>query len=109
MANCKTLQVIRIKGNNKLPNKKYNLYGLPERLETDKGAAFISRKDKDFYMSEYIEIEYSTRRLYTGTGAAKRAIQTLKNVSITNRETNSCLTAGVNSTERNAIHSTYGT
>ena len=43
-----------------------------------------------------MEIEYSTPRIHTGTGAVERAIQTLKNLIITNLEENIGLTECVN-------------
>ena len=66
--------------------QNFNLYGLPEKIKTDKGGAFVSKEYKKFCKSKNIEIEYSTPRLHTGTGAVERAIQTLKNLIIANLE-----------------------
>ena len=72
--------------------QNFNLYGLPEKIKTDKGVAFFSKEYKDFCESENIEIEYSTPGIHTRTGAVERAIQTLKNLINTNLEENICLT-----------------
>ena len=76
--------------------QNFNLYGLPEKIKTDKGGAFVSKECKEFCQSKNIEIEYSTPRMHTGTGAVERAIQTLKNLIITNLEDKTCLTECVN-------------
>ena len=76
--------------------QNFNLYGLPEKIKTDKGGAFISKEHKEFCNGKNIEIEYSTPRVHTGTGAVERAIQTLKNLIIANLEDNTCLTECVN-------------
>ena len=76
--------------------QRFNLYRLPEKIRTDKGGAFISKEYKEFCQSKNIEIEYSTPRMHTGTGAVERAIQTLKNLIITNLEDKTCLTECVN-------------
>ena len=56
----------------------------------------MSPKNRDFCKSKNFEIEYSTPRLHTGTGAVERAIQTLKKLIIAKIEDNLCLTEGVN-------------
>ena len=76
--------------------QNFSLYGLPEKIKTDKSGAFISKEYKEFCESKNIEIEYSTPRIHTGTGAVEHAIQTLKNLVITNQEENICLTECVN-------------
>ena len=76
--------------------QNFNLYGLPEKIKTDKGGAFISKEYKEFCESKNIEIEYSTSRTHTGTGAIERAIQTLENLISTNLEEIICLTECVN-------------
>ena len=78
---CKTAEtkeVINFLTNN------FNLYGLPEKIKSDKGGAFISKEYREFCKSRNIEIEYCTPRLHTGNGAVERAIQTLKNLMLTN-------------------------
>ena len=80
---CKTAEtkeVINFLTNN------FNLYGLPEKIKSDKGGAFISKEYREFCKSRNIEIEYCTPRLHTGNGAVERAIQTLKNLMLTNLE-----------------------
>ena len=64
----------------------FNLYGIPEKIESDKGGAFISKEYREFCKSRNIEIEYCTPRLHTGNRAIERAIQTLKNLMLTNLE-----------------------
>ena len=76
--------------------QNFNLYGLPEKIKTDKGGAFLSKEYKEFCKSKNIEIEYSTPRLHTGTGAVERVIQTLKNLIIANLEDETGLTECVN-------------
>ena len=58
--------------------------------------AFISKEYKEFCNAKNIEIEYSTPRMHTGTGAVECAIQTLKNIIIAILEGNTCLTESVN-------------
>ena len=62
----------------------------------DKGGACISKKYKEFCKPRNIEIEYSTPRLHTGTGAVEHALQTIMNLIIANLEGNLCLTECVN-------------
>ena len=76
--------------------QNFILYRLPEKIKTDKGGAFVSKEYKEFCKSKNIEIEYSTPKLHTGTGAVERAIQTLKNLIIANLEDETCLTECVN-------------
>ena len=65
----------------------FNLYGIPEKIKSDKGGgAFISKEYREFCKSRNIEIEYCTPRLHTGNGAVERAIQTLNNLMLTNLE-----------------------
>ena len=51
-----------------------------------------SFQNEEFANTKNIEIEYSTPRIHTGTGAVERAIQTLKTLIIENLEDNMCLT-----------------
>ena len=64
----------------------FNLYGIPEKIKSDKGGAFISKEYREFCKNRNIEIEYCTPRMHTGNGAVERAIQTLKNLIIANLE-----------------------
>ena len=72
------------------------MYGIPEKIKSDKGGAFISKHYTEFCMSKNIEIEYCTPRIHTGTGAVERAIQTIKNLILANLEDRLCLTECVN-------------
>ena len=74
----------------------FNLYGIPEKIKSDKGGAFISNDYTEFCKSKKIEIEYCTARRHTGTGAVERAIQTMKNLIQVNLEDNLRLTECVN-------------
>ena len=47
--------------------QNFNLYGLPEKIKTDKGGAFVSKEYKEFCQSKNFEIENSTPRKHTGT------------------------------------------
>ena len=60
--------------------------------ENKNGQRGGDKEHKDFCNTKNIEIEYSTPRMHTGTGAVERAIQTLKNLIIANLEDNTCLT-----------------
>ena len=90
---CKTSEtkeVIQFLSNN------FNLYGIPEKIKSDKGGAFISKEYREFCKSRNIEIEYCTPRIHTGNGTVERAIQTLKNLVIANMEDGENLTGSVN-------------
>ena len=76
--------------------QNFNLYGIPEKIKSDKGGAFFSKDYIEFCKSKNIETEYSTPRIHTGTGAVERAIQTMKNLIVANLEDNLCLTECVN-------------
>ena len=56
----------------------FNLYGIPEKIKSDKGGAFISKEGRQFCKNRNIEIEYCTPRIHTGNGVVERATQTLK-------------------------------
>ena len=70
----------------------FNLYGIPEKIKSDKGGAFISKEYQEFCKNRNIEIEYCTPRIHTGNGAVERAIQTLKKLVLTNIEDGQNLT-----------------
>ena len=76
--------------------QNFNLYGIPEKIKSDKCGAFISKDYIEFCKSKNIEIEYCTPRIHTGTGAVERAIKTMKNLIVANLEDNLCLTECVN-------------
>ena len=86
---CKTSELKEV---NNFLKQNFNLYGLPEKIKSDKGGAFISKDFIEFCKSKNIEIEYCTPRIHTGTGAVERAIQTIKNLILANLEDNLCLT-----------------
>ena len=75
---------------------KFILYGIPEKIKSDKGGAFISKEYREVCKNRNIEIEYCTPRIHTGNGVVERAIQTLKNLVITNMEDGQSLTESVN-------------
>ena len=74
----------------------FNLFGIPEKIKSDKGGAFISKEYKEFCKNRNIEIEYFTPRLHTENGVVERAIQTLKNLMLANLEEGTDLTESVN-------------
>ena len=88
MANRKDLQIIVNKRIIKLRKQNVCSYGIPEKIETDKGGEFISRHCEEFCKSKNTGIEFSTPRLYTSTRTVERAIQTFKNLLIANMEDN---------------------
>ena len=67
-----------------------------QKMKTDKGGAFISKRHKKCCKSRYNESEYSTLRLHTGIGAVERAILTIKNSITANLENNLGLIESVN-------------
>ena len=77
--------------------QKFNLYGLPEKIKSDKGGAFISKDYIEFCKSKNIEIEYCTPpRIHNSTGAVERGMQTIKNLILADLKDNLCLTECVN-------------
>ena len=76
--------------------QNFNLYRIPEKINSDKGGAFIAKDYTDFCKSKNIQIEYCTPRIHTGTGAVERAIQTIKILILAKIEDNLCLTKCVN-------------
>ena len=74
---CKTAEtkeVINFRTNN------FNLYGIPKKIKSDEGGAFILKEYKELCRNRNIEIEYCTSRLHTENGVVERAIQT-KNIN----------------------------
>ena len=74
----------------------FNLSGIPEKIKSDKGGAFISKEYQEFRKNRNMEIEYCTPRMHTGNEAVERAIQTLKNLIIANLEDGIGITESVN-------------
>ena len=70
----------------KFLTSNFNLYGIPEKIKSDKSGAFISKEYREFRKNRNIEIENCTLRMHTGNGVVKRAIQTFKNLIIANLE-----------------------
>ena len=85
-----------------------NLYGFPEK-KNQIGAVLLYHKNKKRYVKKNIETEYSPPRLYTGTGAVERAIQTLENSIIANLKDKIGLSESINRALRVAIHDTQRT
>ena len=84
-----------------------NFYGVTEKVKSDKGSAFTTREVKLFCENWIIEINYSSPRLHTGTGAVERAMQTLKNLNNANLDrTNRKHKPSI---ESNAFYDTYRT
>ena len=77
-------------------SSNFNLYGIHEKVKSDKGGAFVSKEYREFCKNRNIEIEYCTPRMHTGNGTVERTIQTLKNLIIANMEDNMSLTESVN-------------
>ena len=57
-----------------------NVYNLLKRIKSDKGSAFISKEYKEFCKSQYINCEFGTANLHTGTGLVERTIQSMKSL-----------------------------
>ena len=74
----------------------FNLYGIPEKIKSDRGGAFISKEYKQFCKNRNIEIEYCSPRMHTGNGMVERSIQNLKNLIITSLEYGKNLTEFIN-------------
>ena len=77
-------------------SSNFNSYGIPEKIRSDKGGAFISKEYRQFCKNRDIQIEYCTPRMHTGNGVVERAIQTIKNLIIAKMEDGLCLTESVN-------------
>ena len=63
-----------------------NVYGVPEKIKSDRGSAFISKEYKKFCNEQNIIRKYGTPNLHTGTGLVERTIQSLKNLIKANLE-----------------------
>ena len=90
---CKTAETKEVL--NFLTNN-FNLFGIPEKIKSDKRGALLSKQYKEFCKNRNIEIEHCTPRLHTGNGVVERAIQTLTNLMVTNLEEGTDLTESVN-------------
>ena len=77
-------------------SNQFNLYGIPEKIKSDKGGAFISTEYKNFCKSRNIEIQYCHPRMHTGNGTVERATQSIKNLKLANMEDMNNLTESVN-------------
>ena len=77
-------------------SSNFNLYGIPEKIKSDKGGAFVSKEYREFCKNRNIEIEYCTPRVHTGNGVVERGIKALKNLIIANLEDGISLTESVN-------------
>ena len=89
---CKTAETKEVLN---FPTTNFNLYGIPEKIKSEKGGPFKSKEYKQFCKNRKIDIEYCTRRLHTGNGVVERVIQYLKNVMLTNLEEGTDLTESV--------------
>ena len=94
---CKTAETKEVTN---FLSRNSNLYGIPEKIKSDKGGAFVSKNYQEFCRNRKIELEYCTPGVHTGNGAVERAIQTLKNLIIANLEDGISLTESVNQTLR---------
>ena len=90
---CKTSDTEKVIG---FLSNQFNLYGIPEKIKSDKVGAFISTEYKNFCKSRNIEIQYCPPRMHTGNGTVERAIQTMKNLILANMEDGNNLTESVN-------------
>ena len=90
---CKTSDTEKVIG---FLSNQFNLYGIPEKIKSDKVGAFISTEYKNFCESRNIEIQYCPPRMHTGNGTVERAIQTMKNLILANMEDGNNLTESVN-------------
>ena len=63
-----------------------NVYGVPEKIKSDRGSTFISKEYKNFCNEQNIIRKYGTPNLHTGTGLVERTIQSLKNLIKANLE-----------------------
>ena len=58
MANRKNLQVSGNKRSHKFFIEYLYLHGIPEKIKSDKGRAFVSKEYREFCKNRNIEIEY---------------------------------------------------
>ena len=98
MQNAETKEVIIV-----LPSY-FKLYGIPEKIKSHKGGAFISKEIRKFCKNRNIEIDYCTLRIHTGDGVVERSIQTLKNLVMTNIEHGQSHTESVHRALRFTVH-----
>ena len=79
-------------------SNQFNLYGVPEKIKSDKGGAFIfiSTEYKAFGKSRNIEKQTCPQRMHTGNGTVERAIQIMKNLILANMQDGNNLTENVN-------------
>ena len=77
-------------------NEYINVYGVPKRIKSDKGDAFISKEYKEFCREQNIDRTYGTANLHTSTGLVERTIQSLKNLVLANLKDEQNLSESVN-------------
>ena len=93
-------------------SNQFKLYGVPEKIKSDKGGAFIfiSTEYKEFGKSRNTEVQTCPPRLHTGNETVERAIQIMKNLILANMQDGNNLTESANRDVRsNAVHNTHGT
>ena len=90
---CKTSDTKEVIG---FLSNQFNLNGIPEKIKSDKGGAFISTEYKNFCKSRNIELQYCPPRIHTGNGTVERAKQTMKNLILANIQDGNNLTESVN-------------
>ena len=75
-----------------------NLYGIPEKIKSNKGELPFPKSIGNFAKTEILNmnIAHPEYRAHAGNGAVERAIQTLKNLIIANIEDGLSLTESVN-------------
>ena len=79
-------------------NEYINVYGVPKRIKSGKGGAFISKEYKEFCREQNIDRTCGTANLHTGTRLFEQPIQSLKNLVLANLEDERNLRGSVNRT-----------
>ena len=95
MARRLDMQINRNNRSHKVSESFIKLHGVPEKMKSNRGSAFIAKEYKVLCRSRNIDIKFSPARLQTGTGAFERAIQTLKTLIIANLENKIGLTENI--------------
>ena len=77
-------------------SSKFNLYGIPDKVRSDKRGAIILKEYRESCKNRNTQVEYCSLRIHTENGTVERAIQTFKNLVIANMEDGNNLTESVN-------------
>ena len=92
----KTCRTAKTKEVTNLLSSNLNLYGIPNKIKSDKRGAFVFKEYREFRKNQNIEFENCRLRVHTSNGTVERATQTSKNLIIANLEDGISLIKSVN-------------